>query len=180
LSARFSGDTDDSTFAAYLAALFADHPIDLVITLGAPAANFVQRHHGSLFHSAPALFADVEERRATAASLSTNEAVVPISVSFPELVENILRVLPHTDTVAVVIGNSAIEKYWVGQIRDSLQPLHDRINLRFLNGLPFREVLARVADLFDRFGKRDEAHVRHLPFSQQLKEHELRRTTRIW
>jgi hypothetical protein len=47
----------------------------------------------------------------------------------------------------VVIGNSPIEKYWVGEMRDTLKPLHDRIVLTFLNEMPFDELLKRVATL---------------------------------
>jgi signal transduction histidine kinase len=47
----------------------------------------------------------------------------------------------------VVIGNSPIERYWVGQIRDSLEPFKSRVTLTFLNDLPFIDVLKRVATL---------------------------------
>jgi signal transduction histidine kinase len=147
VSARFPERQEDAAFAGYLNTLFADHPIDLVITLGAPAANFVQRYQQSLFRSTPELLTDVEERRASGASLTPNETAVAISVSFPLLVENILRVQPRTSTVAVVIGNSPIERYWVRQIRDSLEPFKSRVTLTFLNDLPFIDVLKRVATL---------------------------------
>jgi signal transduction histidine kinase len=147
VSARFPERQEDAAFAGYLNTLFADHPIDLVITLGAPAANFVQRYQQSLFPTTPELLTDVEERRASGASLTPNETAVAISVSFPLLVENILRVQPRTSTVAVVIGNSPIERYWVRQIRDSLEPFKSRVTLTFLNDLPFIDVLKRVATL---------------------------------
>src|SRR5262249_32035394 len=63
------------------------------------------------------------------------------------LIENILRVQPRTGTVAVVIGNSPIEKFWIEQIRGSLEPFKHRVNLTFLNDVPFGEVLKRVATL---------------------------------
>ncbi|HEY2892830.1 MAG TPA: hypothetical protein VGJ16_01410, partial [Pirellulales bacterium] len=147
VSARFTDSQEDAVFAGYLKTLFADHPIDLIITLGAPAANFVQKHQQSLFRDTPELLTDVEERRASSSSLTPNEAAVPISVSFPALVENILQVQPRTDTVAVVIGNSPIERYWVAQIRDTVEPFTKRVTLRFLNNLPFSDVLKRVAAL---------------------------------
>jgi signal transduction histidine kinase len=147
VSARFTEHQEDAAFASYLNTLFADHPMDLVITLGAPAANFVQRYQKSLFRTTPELLTDVEERRASGARLSPNETAVAISVSFPLLVENILRVQPRTSTVAVVIGNSPIERYWVGQIRDSLEPFKSRVTLTFLNDLPFTDVLKRIATL---------------------------------
>jgi signal transduction histidine kinase len=147
VSARFAEHQEDADFASYLNKIFADHPIDLVITLGAPAANFVQRFQRSLFRTTPELLTDVEERRASASSLAPNETVVAISVSFTVLVENILRVQPHTSTIAVVIGNSPIEKYWVGQIHEALEPFENRVALRFLTDLPFNEVLRHAATL---------------------------------
>jgi signal transduction histidine kinase len=145
VSARFTERQEDAAFASYLNTLFAEHPIDLVITLGAPAANFVQRYQQSLFRTTPELLTDVEERRAS--SLTPNETVVAIAVSFPAVVQNILRVRPQTSMLAVVIGNSPIEKYWVEQIRDSLEPFKNRVTLRFLTDLPFNEVLRHAATL---------------------------------
>jgi signal transduction histidine kinase len=147
VSARFADRQEDAAFASYLNTLFADHPIDLVITLGAPAANFVQRYQQSLFRTTPELLTDVEERRASRSSLAPNETAVAGTISFPALVENILRVRPRTSTVAVVIGNSPIEKYWVGEIRATLKPFTNRVTLTFLNGLPFSDVLKRAATL---------------------------------
>ena len=147
VSARFADRQEDAEFASYLNSLFADHPIDLVITLGAPAANFVQRYQQSVFPTTPELLTDVEERRASGPSLTPNETVVAIAVSFPALVQNILRVRPQTSLLAVVIGNSPIEKYWVQQIRGSLEPLNSRVTLTFLTDLPFKEVLRHAASL---------------------------------
>ena len=147
VSARFSAPQEDTAFVDYLGKLFADHPLDLIITLGAPAADFIRKHRQTLFPQTPELLADVERRRVDSTRPQSEEATVPISVSFPLVAEDILRVLPRTTTLAVVIGNSAIEKYWVGQIRDSLQPFKDRLTLMFLNDLSFDELLKRVARL---------------------------------
>jgi signal transduction histidine kinase len=145
VSARFTSGAEDEAFARYLGALFAEHPLDLVITLGAPAANFLQSHRQTLFPSTPALFTDVEARKVL--SPSRDETAIAVSVSFPAIVENILRVLPKTTTLAVVTGNSELERYWVGQIRDSLEPFRNRLNVLFLNELSFDEMLKRVATL---------------------------------
>jgi signal transduction histidine kinase len=147
VSARFSTPENDAALGNYLSSLFADHPLDLIITLGAPAASFVQKYRQTLFARTPELLADVEERRVDSAGLQEEETSVADSISFPVVVEGILRVLPQTTTLAIVIGNSTIEKYWVGQIRDSLQPFKNRLTVTFLNELSFDEVLKRVATL---------------------------------
>ncbi len=144
---RFADGHGDAALAAYLNTLFEAHPLDLVITLGAPAAHFAQLHGQSLFGDAPRLFADIEERRLPRSTLSANETAVPISVDLAAVVQNILRVQPQTTTVAVLIGNSQIEHYWEGQITDSFKPFRNRVRLTFLSGLPFSEVLRRTATL---------------------------------
>ena len=44
VTARFSDDDSEIAFVEYLRALYAKRPLDLIICLGAPAADFVQRH----------------------------------------------------------------------------------------------------------------------------------------
>lgn len=146
VSARFTTPKEDLAFVDYLRALFADHPLDLIITLGAPAANFLQQYRQSLFPRTPELLADVEERKVAPES-QPQEAVAAASVSFPIVVDNILRLLPNTKHLFVVIGNSPIERYWVDQIQGSLQPFKNRLTLGFLNDLPFDEVLKQVGSL---------------------------------
>jgi signal transduction histidine kinase len=147
VSARFATSDVDPAYASYLRSLFADHPLDLIITFGAPAANFVQKHRQTLFPSVPALFGDVEERRVPPSSFTENDAAVAIAVSFPAIVENILKVRPETKHLAIVIGNSPIEKFWVQELKRSLQPFANRLNLIWLNEMRFDEVLQRVATL---------------------------------
>jgi signal transduction histidine kinase len=146
VSARFTRG-DDPAYANYLGSLFAERPIDLLVTFGGPAANFVQQHRQSLFPSVPTLFTDVEERRLSLSDLTPHDAAVTLSVGIPAIVQNILQILPGTTRLAVVLGNSPIERYWVGEISRALQPFQDRLTLTFLNGLSFEEVLRRVATL---------------------------------
>src|SRR5215217_4984264 len=44
LNARLADDKADGPFVDYLHALYADKPPDLILAIGAPAANFVQRY----------------------------------------------------------------------------------------------------------------------------------------
>ena len=56
LTARLVNDKSDATFVDYLDALYAENPPGLIVALGAPAANFVQRYRPRLFPKAPMLF----------------------------------------------------------------------------------------------------------------------------
>ena len=53
ITARFSDENPEAPFVEYLRALFAKHPLDLIVRIGAPAASFVQRHRQQLFANTP-------------------------------------------------------------------------------------------------------------------------------
>ena len=63
VTARSSDENPEVPFAEYLSALYAKQPPDLIICIGAPAANFVQRHRSRLFPAVPMLMTAVEQRR---------------------------------------------------------------------------------------------------------------------
>ena len=110
VSARFTTAQEDSLFVDHLRYLFANHPLDLVITLGAPAARFVQQHREELFPLTPKLLADVEERRVSPAGLAADETTVAVTVDFLTLARGILQILPNTTNLVVLIGDSPIER----------------------------------------------------------------------
>ena len=146
VTARFTGDQQDGPFVDYLRALFADHPLDLVITIGAPAARFAQRYRQQLFPSIPVLYTAVEQR-VPLAGLAENDTAVAVTIDITGVVDNILRVLPQTNNIAVVIGNSPIEKYWLEQIRGAVQPFTNYVTFTWFNDLSFDEMLKRAAAL---------------------------------
>ncbi len=144
---RLSAPEQDTAFLDYLRALFANHPLDLVISLGGPAANFLQQYHQSPFATTPELLADVEARRVGPEDPRSQRAVAAVSINLRVLVENVLRVLPHTRHFFVVIGNAPNESYWASQIQDALQPFGSRLDVHFLNDQPFDALLRRVGSL---------------------------------
>ena len=95
------------------------------------------------------LLAAVEVRRVEPSMLSEQDAVVGVRFDQVALVENILRLLPETKTIAMIIGNSPPERFWVGeQRRDTeLRLLENKVELIFYNDRPFEEILKEVASL---------------------------------
>jgi signal transduction histidine kinase len=146
-TARFAEGQEEGPFVDYLRALFSVRPLDLVVTVSAPAADFFQRHRQQLLPSTPMLFAFVEQRRVQFTRLTANDAVVTMSIDLAGAVENILRVLPDTSNIAIVLGNSSLEKYWAEQIRDAVQPFTNRVAFTWFNDLPFDQILKRAATL---------------------------------
>ncbi len=145
--ARFSDGERDDAFVGYLRALFATHPPDLIVTLVSPAARFIQRHRRDLFPSTPVIFAALDARAIKDATLTANDTTVAVSTDISAFIENILRTLPNTTTLAVVIGDAPIEKFWVNELHQALHPYEGRVKPVFMNDLSFGEILKRVAAL---------------------------------
>ena len=112
VTARSSDEDPEAPFVEYLRALFAKRPLDLIVSIGAPAAAFVQRHRQRLFAATPMVFTAVDQRRVQYSSLTANDAVVALRINYLSAFENILQVLPDTKDVIVIVGTSPIEKFW--------------------------------------------------------------------
>jgi len=147
LMAEFRDENADLAFVDYLRALHTRHSLDLIISLGAPAAGFVQRHREQLFPITPMVLTAVERRRVQYSSLSENDVVVALVHDYPAVFENILRVLPDTKTVAVVNGKSSLEQFWEGELRREAKPFENRIAFKWYSELSFEDILKDAAAL---------------------------------
>ena len=147
VSARFSDENPEAPFVEYLRALFASHPLDLIVSIGAPAADFVQRNRQRLFASTPMVLMAVDQRRVQYSNLTANDAVVAVKIDYLSAFENILRVLPDTKDVIVVVGASPIEKFWKEAIGKEVEPLASRIKLSWTDELSFEALLKQASAL---------------------------------
>jgi signal transduction histidine kinase len=145
VSARSPDEDSDIAFVEYLRALSAKRSPDIIVSIGAPAAAFVQRHRLQLFATTPMVFTAVEQRRVQYSSLTANDAVVAVRINYLAAVENILQVLPNTENVTVVVGTSPIEKFWKEAIGKELEPLADRIKISWTDDLSFEALLKRAS-----------------------------------
>ena len=147
VAARTADANSEAPFVDYLHALFAKRPPDLIVSIGAPAAVFVQQHRPQLFTTTPMVIAALEQRRIQRSSLTENDTVVAVAADFPAIIENILRVLPETKTVAVVMGDSPNERFWLKELRKEFPPFADRLSFIWYNDRSFADILKHVAAL---------------------------------
>jgi len=145
-TARFAED-EEGPFVDYLHALFVKRQLDLVITIGAPAVDFFQRNRQRLFPSVPAVHTGVEQRQVLLNAFTANDSVVAVSKDFARAVESVLKLLPETTNIVVVIGNSPIERYWQARLREAMQAFTSRVSFTWFNELSFEDMLQRAAVL---------------------------------
>ncbi|MHC2619343.1 signal transduction histidine kinase [Bradyrhizobium huanghuaihaiense] len=147
LTARFNNPGPEAPFVEYLQSLYQGSLPDIVLTIGAPAARFAQRYRARLFPNTPLILSAVEYRLIDRADLTDNDVVVAIRNDFTAAFANILQLLPDTRAVAIVIGASPLEKFWMEEVKRELKPMGERLELIWYSDLSFEEILKRASSL---------------------------------
>ncbi len=138
----------EAKFLEYLRALYAQRPPDLIVSLGGPAALFIQQHKADLFPTTPMLLAAVELRRLDPSMVTNQDVVAGARYDQVSAIENVLRLLPETKTIAFILGMSPGERFWAGEAQRLLGPLlKDKVDLIFYGEQPLDEILKAVATL---------------------------------
>jgi signal transduction histidine kinase len=126
---------------------FGSAPPDVVVTIGPPAAAFYLQNRDKVFPGTPLVISALDERFVHKSALRAGDAVVALHQHLPGLIDNILRVLPDTQTIEVVIGDTALERFWLGESRRELAQFANRVNIEWLNNLSLEQMRHRVAAL---------------------------------
>ena len=144
---RVVGADEEAAFAAYLDARFADPAPELIVASSAPAARFVMRRHDAVFPGVPALLTAIDERAVPRAALQPGDAAVATVIDLPVAFDAVLRVLPRTSTIAVVLGATPLERFWRAETERETAYLAGRVNFVWFNDLSLLEMQQRVAAL---------------------------------
>jgi signal transduction histidine kinase len=147
LTARFNNPQPEAPFVDYLRSLYQGSPPDLVMSIGGPAAQFAQQYREQLFPETPLVITAVEQRNVNHAGLNDQDTVIATHDDFPAFFGSILKVLPDTQTIAVVMGASPLEKIWFNEIKKRAKPFEDRVAFVWYADLSFEEILKQAAAL---------------------------------
>jgi len=144
---RLGEGQNEGSYLDYLNGLFEGRNLDLILAMGAPAARFMLRNRARLFPSKPMLIAGADERTFRDSQLTPNDTAVSVTFDQSIQLQNILEVLPDTTDIAIAIGDSPLEQFWVADLRRSFQRFETRVTLHWLNKLSAEEMVKRVLTL---------------------------------
>src|SRR3954452_9091470 len=144
---RFSDPQYERPFIEYLDGLFGKRNLNLVVAIGAPAARFFLRNRSVLFPTVPLIIAGANARTLGEVALTANDTAVAVAFDSSLLIENILQVLPDTKDIAVAIGDSPLERFWVEDLRRSFGRFSNRVTFHWWNKLSFDEMMKRASEL---------------------------------
>ena len=81
-SARFAETEDQGPIIQYVRSLFAGRELDLIVSIGAPAAKFGQHFRPQFFPSTPLVIGAAERRAVDEAGLTAIDTYVPSTLNF--------------------------------------------------------------------------------------------------
>ena len=120
---------------------------DLVVPIGSPAAIFVAQFRDRLFPHTPIVYCGLDRRRLPPDALEKNATFIGTIYEIPAFVEDILQVAPATTNIAVVIGASPLEQYWMAAFQRDFAVFTNRVHFTWLNDLSFDHMLDRLSKL---------------------------------
>ena len=146
-AARLNPSASEESIVNELRSTLPRRRLDLVVPIGGPAAAFAQTYRQQLFPTTPMLLAGVDRRFVQNRALAANDAAVAVEHDPPQMIETILRLLPDTRTVFVVIGASQFEQFWLKEVKRGLRRFEGRLTFVWTNELSFDEMLKGCASL---------------------------------
>jgi signal transduction histidine kinase len=144
---RYTHPQNETAFVGYLGALYSDSAPELLVAVGAPAARFMLRNRVKIFPSAPLLIVGTDARTFGEAELGALDTAVAVDIDVAAQIEAVLQVLPDIAHIAVAIGDSPLERFWVAELRRILARFDGRVTFHWLNDLSFDDMTQRVAAL---------------------------------
>jgi signal transduction histidine kinase len=142
-AARGSDEEPDLSTVQRIRSASGADPFDLVITIGGIAASFVQQYREQLFPATPTLIAGVDRRFVEHATFTDNETTVATQHDPALMIDEILRLLPETRSVMVIIGTSQVEQFWLQQMKREFRRFGDRLQFSWTNELSFDAIKER-------------------------------------
>lgn len=134
-------------FLELLRRRFAASPPDVVVTIGPPAAAFYLRNRDKMLPGTPAVIAALDVKLVPKSALRAGDRVVAVHSPSSMLVDNILRLLPETQRIAVVLGDSPLERLWLPKIQTEFAQFANQLNFEWLNKLSFEQMRKRIGNL---------------------------------
>ncbi len=144
---RFPSQSHIDQTVEYLSGKYAEAPPDILVALGRAAIPFVVKNRNALGPNVPTIIANVPARDVTKTGQFDNLYFVATEYSFSKTLELALRLQPKASNIAVIGGASDYDRQWLTDARRELQPYSDRYTIKYIEGLPYDEMLKQVSQL---------------------------------
>ena len=140
-------ESPELAMVVFLRSAFAGRPKpDLVITIGGAAAAFFQKHRADLFPDSPVLYASLDQRLLSG-GFTERETALAVTIDPTGRIDEIVRLLPATENVFVVVGGGPLGRFWRGVLGRESNQFRDRLQFIWSDGMSYAAMLQRASTL---------------------------------
>jgi PAS domain S-box-containing protein len=148
---RFPSPSHAADLVKLLQLKYFQQRLSLIVPVSYAATQFLLRDGKDLFPGAPvvALFnvRRLDDFKKMAAGSHRSITGVASTDEPLRTLELALRLQPDTQHVAVIVGDSVVEDYWLAQLQSDFAPYKDKVDITYLNRLSIQDLLIRVSHL---------------------------------
>jgi signal transduction histidine kinase len=142
-AARFSGPGYTAAVRDFLRNKYREQRLDVVIADGETPFEFLVRHRAELFPGVPLIFS----KEGGPHTRVPNSAGVVFPVDMKSTLDLALKLHPNTRSVAVIVGSSAVDRFYEGIARGQFRGYEDQVAFTYVTPKPFKDLRKEVAQL---------------------------------
>ena len=142
-SNRFPGENQSLALRDYLRRKYADHRIDVIISMSRPALEFLLKYHKDLFPDTPIVY-HANKPIDLDSPMAAGITGVVVDNVYQKTLDLALRLHPRTERVLIITGTPQREKKLEAEVREDLEGFEDQVALTYLTDLPLDELIATV------------------------------------
>jgi signal transduction histidine kinase len=145
---RFFGSQYEEDFARFLLAKYRDRHIDVVVTVGVSALDFILRHRSAIWPSVPVIFAAIDEATASRIRLPENVTGLTMQLTLRDMVSVARIAVPDLRRIALV-GDPLDRQTFYRHFKEEIPLVASQFEIIDLQNM-------RMVDLKDRLGRLPE------------------------
>jgi PAS domain S-box-containing protein len=121
--------------------------LDLIVVVDHPTLDKIQLYRDWFFPTTPVVFCCVTDAEYKARRIGPGITGIPAKMDYNPTLELVLRLHPGTRRVVVIAGASQGDAETVADVRSEFRAFEDRVEVRYLVGLPMADLRQEVAQL---------------------------------
>jgi PAS domain S-box-containing protein len=144
---RFPGQAHEASTARYLGEKFSQNPPDVLVPISRGALAFLMQYRDLIAPHTPVIYCCTAASAASTMSLPREVVGVVTEYNWSKTLELAERLQPDAQDLVVITGASAYDREFLDDARREIEPRAQRYNVRYLAGLPYRQLLQQVSEL---------------------------------
>lgn len=144
---RFYSTSDRNRLIEKLNEKYSKLNLDLIIVTEDASWDFMEKNRDDLFLGIPVVFCGVTEGKFDPRILNENTTGNFKHLDVKNTIEDILKIQPNTQRIAVVIGTNEQDAYYEAVTRKALRDYENKIIVDYIIGLSLEETKYKIATL---------------------------------